>query len=111
MPASRKVGVPMSRAASTATPAPPSMPSHGVRWSLAASSTVCGGPTPEEGLGAEGDLARVTADDVPGEPHGRPQEHEREDAVVVALAERQGEHEPDRDHPRDAEPAAGAGHA
>ena len=40
MPASRKVGVPISTAASTATPAPPSMPSQGVSWSLAASSTV-----------------------------------------------------------------------
>src|SRR5258705_2784574 len=68
------------------------------------------GPDPEEGLVAEGDLARVTADDVPGEPYGGREEPEREDAVVVALAGRHGEHEPDRDHPRDAEPAAVAGH-
>ena len=37
------------------------------------------GPDAEEGLVAERDLARVAADDVPGEPHGRPQEDERED--------------------------------
>jgi hypothetical protein len=40
MPASRNVGVPMSTAASTATPAPANMPSQGVSLSLAASSTV-----------------------------------------------------------------------
>ena len=48
MPASRKVGVPMSRAASTATPTPAHMPSHGVSWSLAASSTVTYAPMPKK---------------------------------------------------------------
>ena len=47
----------------------------------------------EEGLMAERGLARVAADDVPGQSHRRPDEHELKHAVVVALAEQERERE------------------
>ena len=63
------------------------------------------GADAEEGLVAERDLPGVAADDVPGEAHRRPQEHEREDAVVIALGDDEGQPQAERHDRGDAEPA------
>ena len=59
------------------------------------------GADAEERLVPEGRLARVAADDVPGEPHRGPHEHERQHAMVVALGERERQRDADEDDQRD----------
>ena len=59
------------------------------------------GADPEERLVPKGRLARVAADDVPGEPHRGPHEHERQHAMVVALGERERQRDADEDDQRD----------
>ena len=52
---------------------------------------------------AERGLARVAADDVPGQSHRRPDEHELKHAVVVALTEQEGQGEAGEDDEGDRE--------
>ena len=66
------------------------------------------GADAEERLVAEGRLPGIAADDVPGQAHGGPQQHERQDAVVIALAQREGEKAAGHDDQRDGQPAAQA---
>src|SRR5207253_10785101 len=60
----------------------------------------------EERLVSERDLARVAADDIPRQPHRRPEEDQRQDAMVIPLLHNERRRKPDRDHHDDRNPAS-----
>ena len=77
--------------ASTPTTTPSGMPSHGESAEFHEHDRHGVAAEPEEHGMAERDQAAVAAQHVPGETHGRPQQHQRHDQLVVGIADQQSE--------------------